>query len=78
MRARVALDAQSRLPLDSMRFRMIFEPENASATAIRPGIGALVEGAAEVLLLDLRRGYELLGLRGGSLPEPFDNPRAIW
>ena len=61
-----------------MRFRMIFEPESASATAIKLGVGALVEGAAEVLLLDLRRGCEPWRLRGGNLPESLDNPRAIW
>jgi hypothetical protein len=57
---------------------MIFEPESASTTAIRPGVGALVESAAEALLLDLRRGYEPWRLPGGSLPKPLDNPRAIW
>jgi hypothetical protein len=76
--ARVELDARSRLPLDSMRFRMMFEPENACATAVRPGIATLVEGPEKVLLLDLGRGCEPWGLPVGRPPEPFQNPRALW
>ena len=45
----VALDRQRWEPLDSLRFRMIFEPETASATAIKPGIAVLVEDAAGAL-----------------------------
>jgi ADP-ribose pyrophosphatase YjhB (NUDIX family) len=44
---------------------MIFEPESASATAIKLGVAVLVEDAAGTVLLDLRRGCELWCLPGG-------------
>ena len=80
----VALDARSRLPLDSVRFCMIFEPESASATAVKPGVAVLVEDAAGTLLLGLRRDCELWGLPGGRPAEHWttrarygDQPHAL-
>jgi ADP-ribose pyrophosphatase YjhB (NUDIX family) len=46
---------------------MIFEPESASATAIKLGVAVLVEDAAGALLLDLRRDCELWGFPGGRV-----------
>jgi hypothetical protein len=57
---------------------MIFEPETASATAVKPGVAVLAEDAAGVLLLDLRRDCALLSLPGGLRAERFNNPDAVW
>ena len=57
---------------------MKFEPETASATAVKPGVAVLAEDAAGVLLLDLRRDCALLSLPGGLRAERFNNPDAVW
>jgi hypothetical protein len=57
---------------------MIFEPETASATAIKPGVAVLVEDAAGALLLNLRRRLALWSLPGGLRAERFNNPDAVW
>ena len=72
----VALDGPRWQPLDSVRIRMIIEPESARATASKFGAAVLVEDAAGTLLLDFRRGCELWGLPGGRV-EGVDTD-ALW
>jgi hypothetical protein len=62
--AEVSLDAQSRLPLDSVRFCMMFKPENASATTIKLGFPAFVEAAAGTLLPHPGRDRGIWGAPG--------------
>jgi ADP-ribose pyrophosphatase YjhB (NUDIX family) len=57
---------------------MMFKPESASATAVKPGVAVLVEDAAGTLLLVLRRDCALWALPGGCPAEQFDNPDALW
>ena len=65
--AEVSLDAQSRLPLDSVRFCMMFDPENASATTFKVGVAVLVAAAAGALLLRSGRVHQLWGNPGWRL-----------
>ena len=46
---------------------MIFEPECATATAIKLGVAVFVEDEAGAFLLDLRRDCGLWGLPGGRV-----------
>jgi hypothetical protein len=57
---------------------MMFEPETASATAIKSAVAVLVEDAAGGLLLDLRRGFALWGSPAERLAVRINNPVALW